>query len=187
MQGRNTHARQCHLANQHGLTLVELLVVIGLLATLAGLAAPSFTDFLQRQRLQGYASEMTTNIQYARSEAVARNRNTRLSFDIDAGGTCYLLHTGAAADCTCSSNGGAQCSNPDAVVLKSVGLTAASGVTVSANVTTMLFDPVRGTASPAGSINFTDSSANTIRHIVNIMGRTRTCSPDGAVSGYKPC
>lgn len=187
MQGSSTHSRQCRLANQHGLTLIELLVVIGILATLAGLAAPSLTDFLQRQRLQGYASEMTTNIQYARSEAVARNRSTRVSFDTDAGGTCYLLHTGAAADCTCSSDGGAQCSNPDAVVLKSVGLTSDSGVNVTANVSTILFDPVRGTASPAGSINFTDSSANTIRHIVNIMGRTRTCSPDGKVSGYKPC
>lgn len=187
MQGRNTHARQCHLATRHGFTLVELLVVIGILAILVSLAAPSFADFLQRQRLQGHASEMTTNIQYARSEAVARNRSTRISFATDTGGTCYLLHTGAAADCTCSSNGTAQCSNTAAVVLKSVSLTTASGVAVSANVTTMLFDQVRGTASPAGSINFTDNTGNTIRHIVNIMGRTRTCSPDGAVSGYKPC
>ena len=30
-------------------------------------------------------------------------------------------------------------------------------------------------------------SGKTIRHVVNIMGRTRTCSPQGSMSGYATC
>jgi type IV fimbrial biogenesis protein FimT len=50
----------------------------------------------------------------------------------------------------------------------------------------MLFDPVRGTTSPAGTVRVV-SDAGSIHHVVNIMGRARSCSPDGAVKGYKAC
>lgn len=172
---------------QHGVTLIELLVVIGIAAILMALAVPSFQNFLNRQRLEGTASEMVTDIQYARSEAVARNVRLRISFGTDANGSCYLVHTGGAGDCTCSSHGTVQCSDTNALTFKSIGLPAARGVHLQANVSSMVFDPVRGTATPAGSINFSDNDGKTIRHIVNIMGRTRTCSPHSAVSGYKAC
>lgn len=137
--------------------------------------------------MEGFAAEMVIDIQYLRSEAVARNKQLRISFGNDVGGSCYVMHTGGAGDCTCNHNGTAQCSDPDAQTIKSIGLPVALGVQLQSNVSSMLFDPVRGTATPAGSINFTGNDGKIIRHVVNIMGRTRTCSPNGAVSGYKPC
>jgi len=172
---------------QDGMTLIELVVVLGILGILASLAIPSFQAFQERHRLQGHAMELVTDLHYVRSESVARNKGLRISFYADSGGTCYLIHTGNAAACTCSSNGSAQCSDPTNSIQKSVGLATALGVKLQSNVASMLFDPSRGTTSPAGSITVIGQSGNSIRQVVNIMGRTRTCSPQGTVSGYRVC
>lgn len=172
---------------QRGMTLIETAVVVSIVGVLAGLAVPSYQGFQERFRLEGYAMELVTDIHYVRSEAVARNRAIRISFGSDTGGTCYMLHTGSAADCNCSSGGSAHCSNPNNSILKTVGVATAQGVHLQSNVASILFEPSRGMATPVGSINFTATSGKTIRQVVNIMGRTRTCSPNGGVIGYKVC
>lgn len=172
---------------QDGMTLIELMVVIGILGVLASLAIPSFQGLQERHRLEGYALALVTDIHFIRSESVARNRGLRISFGTDAGGTCYLLHSGNATDCTCSSDGTSQCGDPANSIVKSVGLATALGVRLQSNVASMIFHPSRGTTSPAGSITVIGQDGKSIRQVVNIMGRTRTCSPQGTVSGYKVC
>lgn len=172
---------------QRGVSLVEVMIVVSIMVILLGTAVPSLQEFIEHRRLEGRALELVTDIHYVRSEAVARNRGVRISFGSDSGGTCYVLHTGDAGDCVCSSAGTAQCSDASSSVIKSVGLATGFGVRLQANVSSMLFDPVHGTTTPTGSINFTTNSGKTIRHVVNILGRTRTCSPDGSVNGYRVC
>lgn len=172
---------------QRGVSLVEIMIVVSITAILLGTAVPSLQEFLAHRRLEGRALELVTDIHYVRSEAVARNRGMRISFGSDSGGTCYVLHTGDAGDCVCSSAGTAQCSDASNFVIKNVGFATDQGVRLQANVSSMLFDPIRGTTTPAGSINFVANSGATLRHVVNILGRTRTCSPDGSVNGYKAC
>lgn len=175
------------LLKQYGMTLIEVIVVLGILGVLASLAIPSYQGFQERYRLEGYAMALVTDIHFVRSESVAHNRGLRISFGTDAGGTCYLIHSGNASDCTCNSNGSAQCGDTTNSIQKSVGLATALGVRLQSNVASMLFDPSRGTTTPSGSINVIGQSGNSIRQVVNIMGRTRTCSPQGKVSGYKVC
>ncbi len=172
---------------QHGMTLTELMVVMGILGVLASLAIPSYKGFQERYRLEGYAMALVTDIHYARSESVAQNRGLRISFGTDAGGTCYLIHSGNATNCTCNSDGTAQCADANNSIQKSVGLATGLGVRVQSNVASILFHPSRGTSTPAGSISVIGQNGNSIRQVVNIMGRTRTCSPQGTVSGYKVC
>jgi type IV fimbrial biogenesis protein FimT len=59
-----------------GFTLVELLVVVALLAIIAGLAAPSFQRTIARQKLSLAASDLMASVMQARSEAIKNNQQT---------------------------------------------------------------------------------------------------------------
>jgi prepilin-type N-terminal cleavage/methylation domain-containing protein len=68
---------------QFGFTLLELLIVISLLALVAGLIIPNANPGL-RDQLQGTAEILAGDIAYARSLAVANGANYRLTFDTTA-------------------------------------------------------------------------------------------------------
>jgi type IV fimbrial biogenesis protein FimT len=170
-----------------GGSLVESLVVVAIGSALMVFAVPAMKELVVTKRMEGIAVELATDIQYARGDAVARNRPLRLRVQSDAGGSCYLLYTGSAGDCSCSSSGLSNCTNATQSVVKSVHLMAAGGVHLQSNVPSMLFDPHRGIVSPTGSLTLSSHGGKHLRQIVNILGRSRTCSPDGTVAGYPIC
>lgn len=174
-----------HTAPQLGLTLIESMIVVVLIAIGSTLALPSLASLFDRQRLRGAAAEVASDLQWARSQALARNEALRYSIHANSGGSCVLVHTGQRDHCRCDADGRASCSG-DAQVLKTSHWPQHERVAVQANVGSMLFDPLLGTASPAGSVRVVDAGGQTVTHIVNILGRVRSCSPSG-VPGYAPC
>jgi type IV fimbrial biogenesis protein FimT len=178
--------RNSSLVQQRGLTLIEACATLAIASILVGTAAPSFTDSNKKRALDGIAGELATDLYLARSEAVARQQGVRVSFHSDVGGTCMLIHTGTAADCSCDGGGAAQCVS-DATLIKSNFFPASRGVSVAANVASMRFDQTNGTVAPTATVRVSASNGSEVRHVVNIMGRVRTCSPDGSAKGYKVC
>lgn len=170
----------------HGLTLVELAATLAVTAVLAGTALPSLADFVGTRRLEGVAAQLATDIQFVRSDAVARNTPVRISLHQGADGSCYVVHTGAAAQCNCLASGPAQCT-ADAHEIKTVQLSARDGVSLQSNVASLLFDPLHGTVSPTATLRVVGLHARAIHHVVNLMGRVRSCSPQGAVAGQPVC
>lgn len=61
---------------QGGLSLVELMVTLSVLAVILGLGVPGLTSFIQGNRLTGTANEMLAAISLARAEAVTKSINT---------------------------------------------------------------------------------------------------------------
>ena len=58
-----------------GFTLIEMLVTITVLAIVLGIGLPGLRDFILNNRQVSTVNEMVGSLQYARTEAIARNRN----------------------------------------------------------------------------------------------------------------
>lgn len=175
-------------AAARGFTLIELAATVAVASIVMTTAAPSLSGWVDTQRLKGVAGEMASTLQYARSEAVMRNQPVRVSFHQAPGGTaCYVVHTGNADQCPCDGNAPAPCSGADAQQIKTVALPADQRVSLQANVASLLFDPLHGTATPAATLRLVGADGRAVHHVVNLMGRVRSCSPSSAVSGYRGC
>lgn len=171
---------------QAGLTLIELLTVLAVIAIAATLSLPSLADLLNRRRLEGAATELAGDLHAVRSEAVQRHQVTRIAFFNQPAGGCYVVYIGPQDACDCGTAGAAEC-DPAALPLKTVRLAIDQGVTLASNVPFMLFDPRNGTNSRAGTVKLVHVDGRAIHQVVNVMGRVRSCSPGGAMPGYPRC
>lgn len=168
-----------------GISLIETAIVVAVIAVVGAAALPSFAALLEGRRLESAATRLAADLQWVRGEAVARNRTLRLSVRAADGATCWIVHTGAAGDCACTPSG-AVCSG-DAVALKWDVLGDAEHVAVSGNVSSIVFDPLHGTSTPTGTLRLVGTHGRAVHHVVNVLGRVRSCSPDGLVAGYPLC
>lgn len=171
---------------QRGLSLIEICVAIAVVAIVAASAGPSFAALIDARRLDSAATRLAADLELVRNEARARNRALRLSVQAIAGATCWVVHTGPAAQCTCQADGPALCTG-GATEIKTVVLPAAERVALAGNVASIAFDPLHGTSTPTGTLRLVDARGRAIHHVVNVVGRVRSCSPAGAIAGYPAC
>ena len=76
-----------------GFTLIEALVVVALMAILASLAAPSFTNQFQRYRVDTVRDELLASMNLAKSEAIRQGQTITIQ---KLAGAC-----GTAGDWSC--------------------------------------------------------------------------------------
>ena len=84
--------RTAKTRHQAGLTLIESLMALAVVGVLLGSILPAFGTALERRHLEGAAAQLQTDIQYARSQAVAANAPLRMRFQQHATGSCYVVH-----------------------------------------------------------------------------------------------
>ncbi|OQX06095.1 MAG: hypothetical protein BWK73_31755 [Thiothrix lacustris] len=81
------------LRHTQGVTLVELMITIAVAAVLIAVAAPSFTSLRFSQSLATQANDMLWVINFARSEAIRRNRPVTLCrSSTEASTTCVTAN-----------------------------------------------------------------------------------------------
>lgn len=181
----NTNRRTARpAARQQGITLVEMAVVCCIVAVLAGVAVPSFRQSAERRHVEGAAAQLETDFQYARSLAVARGEVVRVAFEAAAGESCYVVHTGSAGDCACAGRSAPVC-RANAVPLHTVQLTGVP-VRLQSNSRSVGFEPLQGMVTPTATVQVVGASGAAVHQIINIMGRVRSCTPNG-MPGYKAC
>ena len=184
------------MPRQRGFTLIELMIAVAIAAILVSLAAPSFTTFFAKKRVEGLVAELVTDLQFARSEAVQRNTFVQVTLGTD----CYVIHAlattavGASSSTSCTQTAGtASTVGSGETELKTVKIAAGSPVSFSPNSGTIVLDPVRGMAvisNGANTITATSSVGSwDLRANITAIGRVKTCSPIGSgnVTGYASC
>ena len=62
-----------------GFTLIEMMVVIGIVAILGAIAAPNMSAMIKRQRIKTAAFDVFASLTFARSEAIKRNTTVTLT------------------------------------------------------------------------------------------------------------
>jgi type IV fimbrial biogenesis protein FimT len=174
---------------------------------------PSLREFLARQRVAAVNAELVTDLQFARSEAVARDTSVFVSFRFnDRVGsppmTCYTIHTRKTAGvCDCRKPMGTSCpALPDLVEIKTVQVLRADNVTVqpfanAAPAYQVIFTGTKGLVVWGShvdgptyvsdwvdfSINVESTISGKLQTAVGITGRPQVCTPDGSFSGVPRC
>ena len=62
-------------ADMHGFTLIEMMVVVGIVGVLSVFALPSMRDLVVQNRMKSLSLDIYTSLALARSEAIKRNSN----------------------------------------------------------------------------------------------------------------
>ncbi len=165
-----------------GLTLMELMVTLAILAIVATLAAPSFTGYLTRKKVEAGAAELFADLQYARSESVSRNTAVRVVFT--ASGYTIAAEAGVTEPTSCTPAGGT-------TSLKVV--TLAKGVITGNDSGTLpsciVYEPVRGSTPVGASVEVVYAADDArLRVAVTRAGRAQICSPSGStIRSYATC
>jgi type IV fimbrial biogenesis protein FimT len=162
---------------QSGWSLVEAMAALTVLSITLGTAIPSFQTTVDRQRVLGAAGLLESDLQLARSEAVLRQRNVRISFRSESAGSCYVVHAGPAGACTCSPAGAPVCAG-GVQALRHAGFPQADGIRINSNTGSMTFGHVQGTVTPTGTVKVLGRD-HSVHLITNVMGRVRACAAVG--------
>ncbi|MDC8784479.1 pilus assembly FimT family protein [Roseateles koreensis] len=179
-----------------GLTLVECLVAMGVLAITMAVAAPSFVDLLNRRRVQVVAANLSNDLAYARAESGLRPENVIVYFQQTSTVSCYTIAYGIGyGHCDCSKAPGSACSSHTSLQeLRTEQLLSSTGVSFSptgswpagARNRVAFQAPQMLPSVQNFGVNVVGRSSQ-LRVELNGMGRVHLCSPNGSFSGVPVC
>lgn len=162
-----------------GLTLIEAMVTIAILAILAAVGLPSYNALMAGSRVEGVATNLQADLQLARSTATLNNENITVAF----GSNCYVIYRSSATSASCTAV------SPSTALIKSVSLNSGDKVTLSLSTgfTSTTFNPERGTVNSTGNVTAEIGSAK-LRVELGVTGRVKLCAPSGStMGGYGTC
>lgn len=190
------------LRHSRGVTLVELMVTLSIVALLVLAAVPSFQLAFVNSRIRNTGEAMLAGLQLAKSEAVARNTRVRFQLTDTLDAACAVTVNGANWVVNLDPNAvpdlvEGRCDQPhddqnEPFILQTRPAAAGSGSTqVAASQASLVFNGLGRLADvPPGNvvINLSNPAVGScaefggqvtcLRIVISPLGQTRMCSPD---------
>lgn len=181
-------------ASSQGMTLIEMVIALAIIAVLATVTIPSYENFTDKARLKGAAENLAANLALARTEAIKRNMILSVSFTATGNSTwCFGIDENTGCNCHLVDP-----TNANACALPVAGAQALMATTTDTSVTPnasdnyrniqmdapsfgagnafTTIDPIRGMAD-SGSVTLTSAKGRVLKVILNLLGHARICTP----------
>ena len=88
------------LASEQGFTLVELVIIVGIISLLAVPTTIAFLNFQRTQALNGAAQQMVNHLNQARQLAITANTSYKIEFDTTNNKLRFLRPATCSSSCT---------------------------------------------------------------------------------------
>ncbi|MDD5391726.1 MAG: GspH/FimT family pseudopilin [Thiothrix sp.] len=176
---------------QQGMTLIELMVTLSVVAIVASVAAPSLSSMMENNRLTALNNQLVSAINYTRGEAVKRNYNAAMCVRNSGGSGCassggfdsgWIVFVDCDADGavdtgnTCDTDGNGTADTPDTILQDTVP--SATNVTITSNSSTprlINYQP-SGKVSNGGTLSVITSSSTRYKvTMATTTGRISSC------------
>ncbi len=172
-----------HYQKSQGFSLIELLIIVGILAIALAIGLPSMERSFQRQKINGIGDNFHYLLRYARAQAAKSNKTLWLKIKVDSS-DAKIWRVAVTDDSACEFTVAKPC------LVNGVSQEFSSekyqGVTINNNTALITLDPVRGRGVlDDAKIKF-DLDGINVTFVKSIMGSHTVCTSDTATNSRYP-
>jgi len=159
-----------------GFTLIEAVIVVGVIALLTSLALPSFNDMMARARLRAAAEDLALGLGNARLESLRPGAGT-MHVNVQSGSPwCWAVGPAPQPDCRGSAPGSFKVVHGEDYPGVSMSDAASAQFNASQQITGMTLQAT-----------FVSAQGQTLRVHMTPLGRASICAQDARIADYPLC
>jgi type IV fimbrial biogenesis protein FimT len=159
-----------------GITLIELLVTLAVMAIISGIGLPSYNAIVNEIKLAGLTQQLVEALRVTKQLAITRDKTQYLSINLVKPTRCWGISSQPVCNCSTSTS----CALENYQIS-----TDYSTITLNTNRDTLSFSPLSGSTN--GASYTLSAGAGSVKVKVSTLGRISACNETGDSTLYADC